>query len=150
MPNLTDHRVFQRELICARCEHPIAAGDEPAAGECRCGSGDVVERNYREFLPGADAVRDVRCVRHDAGALVDIPQRFVVHSPTGFEFGYGGSGPADLALNVLALLVPPQEAWRLHQRFKFDCIAKIPRDGGVIEAASVREWIRLQWEAAAA
>lgn len=24
-----------------------------------------------------------------------------VHSPTGFEFGYGGSGPADLALAIL-------------------------------------------------
>lgn len=26
----------------------------------------------------------------------------VWHSPTGFEYGYGGSGPADLALSILA------------------------------------------------
>lgn len=33
------------------------------------------------------------------------------HSPTGFECGYAGSGPADLALSVLhALMPPPDEA----------------------------------------
>lgn len=31
-----------------------------------------------------------------------VPLRHVVrHSPTGFEMGYGGSGPADLALSIL-------------------------------------------------
>lgn len=29
-------------------------------------------------------------------------RRVVLHSPTGFEWGYGGSGPADLALSILA------------------------------------------------
>lgn len=29
------------------------------------------------------------------------------HSPDGFEIGYGGSGPADLALSVLHALLPP-------------------------------------------
>jgi hypothetical protein len=31
-----------------------------------------------------------------------LRQRIVYHSPTGFEWGYAGSGPADLALNILA------------------------------------------------
>lgn len=31
-----------------------------------------------------------------------LRQRIVYHSPTGFEWGYPGSGPADLALNILA------------------------------------------------
>ncbi len=30
----------------------------------------------------------------------NVPHLGVHHSPSGFEFGYGGSGPADLALNV--------------------------------------------------
>lgn len=50
------------------------------------------------------------------------------HSPTGFEWGYAGSGPAQLAL---ALLVDAtgdeQTALRLHQEFKFTVIAKLPR-----------------------
>jgi hypothetical protein len=29
------------------------------------------------------------------------------HSPSGYECGYGGSGPADLALSVLHALLPP-------------------------------------------
>ncbi|CAB3754173.1 DUF6166 domain-containing protein [Paraburkholderia humisilvae] len=30
-----------------------------------------------------------------------------LHSPTGYECGYPGSGPADLALSVLHALLPP-------------------------------------------
>lgn len=38
------------------------------------------------------------------------------HSPSGYECGYAGSGPADLALSVLhALLPPPSEAEELAQ-----------------------------------
>jgi uncharacterized protein DUF6166 len=117
--------------------------------------GEYVPTRY--FLPLADAVADIHCTRTPVGgmrnadgshlgdALVDIPQRFVCHSPTGFEWGYGGSGPADLALNVLGLFVPPPEAWRLHQDFKFHFIAPMAREGGTIEAAEVRDWIQAQW-----
>lgn len=69
------------------------------------------------------------------------------HSPTGFECGYEGSGPAQLALAILAdhllwsrelpdnrpLPVPtPAEvectAVHWHQWFKRDVIARLPRD----------------------
>lgn len=50
------------------------------------------------------------------------------HSPTGFEWGYGGSGPAQLALAMLAdALVDPNLALRLHQSFKWRVIAALPR-----------------------
>lgn len=52
-------------------------------------------------------MRDVRCWRENGVAECSIPQRHKHHSPTGFEFGYGGSGPADLALNILALIIGP-------------------------------------------
>jgi Family of unknown function (DUF6166) len=42
------------------------------------------------------------------------------HSPDGFECGYAGSGPAQLALAILlAAGLPDERAGRLHQRFKF-------------------------------
>src|SRR5262245_11238444 len=53
------------------------------------------------------------------------------HSPTGFEWGYAGSGPAQLALAILVdatgddLLALP-----LHQRFKFERITTLRRDVG--------------------
>lgn len=51
------------------------------------------------------------------------------HSPTGFEWGYGGSGPAQLALAILAdVLGDDEKAARYHQWFKFMVIAKLPHD----------------------
>ena len=50
------------------------------------------------------------------------------HSPTGFEWGYGGSGPAQLALALLAdHLEDEQEVLNLYQRFKWTVIAALPR-----------------------
>jgi hypothetical protein len=48
------------------------------------------------------------------------------HSPTGFEWGYGGSGPAQLALAILAEhLGDDHAALSRYQRFKWACIAQI-------------------------
>jgi Family of unknown function (DUF6166) len=48
------------------------------------------------------------------------------HSPTGFEWGYGGSGPAQLALAILAEhLGNDDAALKLYQNFKWACIAQI-------------------------
>ncbi len=38
---------------------------------------------------------------HADGRRSLLERRIVWHSPTGFEWGYAGSGPADLALNLL-------------------------------------------------
>ena len=50
------------------------------------------------------------------------------HSPTGFECGYGGSGPAQLALAMLGEIVPQAEALEWYQRFKSRVIAALPSD----------------------
>ena len=50
------------------------------------------------------------------------------HSPAEFEWGYGGSGPAQLALAILAdHLGDDQEALDLYQRFKWTVIAELPK-----------------------
>ena len=49
------------------------------------------------------------------------------HSPTGFSWGYAGSGPAQLALALLAdALGDDDRATRLHQAFKFKVVACWP------------------------
>ena len=49
------------------------------------------------------------------------------HSPTGFEWGYGGSGPAQLSLALLAdALGDDDKAVRLHQPFKWEVVARLP------------------------
>lgn len=57
------------------------------------------------------------------------------HSPTGFECGYGGSGPAQLALALLAHALArtnkstaDERAVRSHQSYKWAVVAKLPRD----------------------
>src|SRR5438876_4164245 len=50
------------------------------------------------------------------------------HSPNGFEWGYGGSGPAQLALAVLAdHLADDHHARDFYQRFKWAVVAELPR-----------------------
>ncbi len=68
---------------------------------------------------------------HDSGATEELPLRLDLrnHSPSGFEAGYGGSGPAQLALAILCdALDDDQRAIRIYQQFKFRVIASLPRD----------------------
>jgi hypothetical protein len=107
----------------------------------------------------ADAlIAGVTCWRApDGTANSSIPRRHVHYAPTGFDWGFGGSGAADLALNVLAPFLPlapeatgvalrdgstvSEAAWALHQEFKYDLIATLPRSGGHITAETIRTWI---------
>jgi hypothetical protein len=61
------------------------------------------------------------------------------HSPTGFEFGYGGSGPAQLALAILADCCGDELAVTYHQPFKWAVIARFPADGGSLTGTFVRD-----------
>lgn len=72
------------------------------------------------------------------------------HSPDGFAWGYGGSGPAQLALALLLEEgMPPDDAVRLHQRFKWDVIAQLPIDGDWrVTGEEIRAWMLAHHEAA--
>lgn len=55
------------------------------------------------------------------------------HSPTGFEWGYGGSGPAQLAYCILAELFSHTIAKRNYMAFKRDVIAGLDEgEDGVV------------------
>jgi len=119
----------------------------------------VADNEQPVLLVGALEDVGLVCGRRPDGRLAtNVAQRFVWHSPTGFECGYGGSGPADLALNVLAALVPVgsdgAEGWTifdkqkvsataglLHQDFKDEFIARLPRQGGTVSIADIRAWL---------
>lgn len=62
------------------------------------------------------------------------------HSPTGFEWGYGGSGPAQLALAILAHhLGDDERAVRLHQQFKHQVVARLPRGAWKLTSSQVQQ-----------
>lgn len=68
-------------------------------------------------------------VQSDQGKAYELPWRLDLwnHSPTGLNWGYGGSGPAQCALALLAdHLEDDREAVKLHQPFKWLVIIKLP------------------------
>ena len=84
---------------------------------------------------------DIKAWRDSNGAHTNVPHAIVHHSPTGMEWGYGGSGPADFALNILYLFTDRETAFNLHQEFKREFVATMPREGGEIKANIIRDWI---------
>jgi hypothetical protein len=79
---------------------------------------------------GPDGLAVVRVIELD-GSTRPLRLRLDLtnHSPTGFEWGYDGSGPAQLALALLADATGDDEAAvRLHQQFKFAVIGRLQRD----------------------
>ena len=64
------------------------------------------------------------------------------HSPTGFEWGFSGSGPAQLALAILADHCDGnEEALDLYQRFKWAVVAQLPRIGWSLNTRQIDEAI---------
>ena len=66
------------------------------------------------------------------------------HSPTGFAWGYAGSGPAQLALALIVDATGRKriEPW-LYQRFKSEVIANLPQSSGwEMTQDEVRDWVR--------
>lgn len=61
------------------------------------------------------------------------------HSPTGLEWGYAGSGPAQLALALAADAGGDDAlALRAYQRLKFRLVGRLPRDGWELDEEQVR------------
>jgi hypothetical protein len=69
------------------------------------------------------------------------------HSPDGFEWGYGGSGPAQLALAILAHHLenmdrPKDLTPKLYQDFKFRVIGAIPQKANwSITTTAIESWL---------
>ena len=70
------------------------------------------------------------------------------HSPTGFEWGYGGSGPAQLALAILAdHLGNDEQAFNFHHRFKWSVIAELPRRSWTLTSQQIDQVLQTLREA---
>ena len=110
------------------------------------------ERFYQIFRDPEDGHVYCRWGKPFMGGPVPWP---VVHSPTGFDVGYEGDGPADLALAILAHYFEEviedgnpdsaTRAWGLHQEFTRDFIANrptLPPDGEFrITNEEIEEWL---------
>lgn len=64
------------------------------------------------------------------------------HSPDGFEWGYGGSGPSQLALAImLDLTGDPDKARKHYQGFKWDFLSEADKSGFEIREDEIRQWM---------
>lgn len=71
-----------------------------------------------------------------------VKPEWVWHSPAEFEWDYGGSGSAELALNILLTTSGDRDfAVQHHQAFKRQFVEKLPAEGGVIATGEVLDWI---------
>lgn len=91
----------------------------------------------------------------------NVPHLVEQHSPSGYEFGYGGSGPSDLALNATMILLNKMAnekdieldgtvdlengsvsrvVWENYQEFKSRFVAPCPREGAQVPWETLREW----------
>ena len=82
-----------------------------------------------EDLSGVEVTVDNRPLRHQ-----------VRHSPTGFEWGYLGSGPADLALNILWNFLGKEPSRILYMDFKTRFVARW-KDKWEITGQQIKDWI---------
>lgn len=151
-------------LHCICCNRPLSVRESIERG-----LGPICASRQLEEITGDNATgdhvdipfdpetMDIICRRDADGLHFNIFQVFKHHSPSGFEIGYGGSGPADFALNIMALftnhLNEPRDvklwdgkkisslAWNLHQRFKFQFVATLSREGGTIKGDDIRRWV---------
>jgi Family of unknown function (DUF6166) len=71
-------------------------------------------------------------------------QQLINHSPDGFDWGYGGSGPAQLALAIALTFCRPSTAVRLYQDFKWQFVATFPPEGFELDTAVVQSWFLLK------
>lgn len=86
--------------------------------------------------PGTVLVVEEDGVRRSLDPRFDLKR----HSPDGFQCGYSGSGPAQLALAILAEIYDDETACRYYQRFKDDVIAGLDGDSFVLDEHEVRRW----------
>lgn len=77
-------------------------------------------------LVGRALTRDV--ILNDRILDPYVSLKFVKHSLDGFSWGYGGSGPAQLALAVLLEIMPYHLALEYYHDFKFMVLSGLPGD----------------------
>lgn len=71
----------------------------------------------------------------------DYSQKCFNHSPDGFNWGYMGSGPSQLALAIMLEFLSEHEALALYMQFKGEFVAKLPQGQDFKVQFNILNWI---------
>jgi hypothetical protein len=85
--------------------------------------------------------RWVHTVEMNGMPLPIEPSQRVYHHSDAFNWGYGGSGPGQLALALLLTCTDAENAWRLHHLLKEEVVARWPHNESFTwPYAALRDW----------
>jgi hypothetical protein len=143
---LTDADSIRRGVgpVCAMKGHVLSVGD--------------VDADAMDHLDIPLSSGFVFGLTPDGKVATNIPWLVTYHSPTGFAWGYGGSGPADMALNIIEAVLRHRgykgpkitlttgdrlfaASERHHQEFKRQFLVGLPPEGGLIPYETVEKWL---------
>lgn len=104
-------------------------------------------KRYRGYVSsGGDASSPRTVTVAEDGGDERLLAHRVRHSPAGFSWGYGGSGPADLARSILSEHLGTDPSPGCYQAFKFAFAARFPQDGGwELSSTEIASWLA-GWE----
>jgi hypothetical protein len=147
-------RYPEGELLIRQCGHlthlreelKLQAGNIPGLFENGPTGPGVPEKTYHGTRDNLGcSVRVIQSWGRGDSFDCPLPERqdLISHSPGGLAWGYPGSGPAQLAMALLADLTGNGEyAVRRHQELKRDVIARILHDRWTIHGEDLAGWVR--------
>lgn len=98
------------------------------------------------YLRNDAPLRNIELERDKKGTpitnVIHSVSRHKKGSPPNFEWGYIGSGPFELAMNILyhfGLEEPEANYFSTH--FARDVLSYVPTEGGVVPEQQIREWL---------
>lgn len=92
------------------------------------------------MIIGVWLTKEVYCDRKKLSLQDSL--KIVNHSQTGFNWGYAGSGPAQLAAAILAHYKSASYARNWYQALKSDIIAQLPQNNFSIADTVIEDWIQ--------
>jgi DNA replication protein DnaC len=103
--------------------------------------------SYRIVKHGRDDIRCYRVTPNNTEEEIDEAQEVYNHSPSGFEYGYSGSGPSQLALAILYDFLKQDEKNHLlshYSKFTREFIATLDREKNEhhIQRSEILEFLR--------
>lgn len=137
---------------CRVCGKPltipshIEAGIGPICAARLAEAGEEHEVEEPDIWFDSDT-KDIVCKRvtvegKDYKRQFNFPHKVIRHSPTGMNWGYGGSGAADFALNALLMFISLEQAEPIYQAFKWQFVTKIPYEGGTIAGSEIISFLK--------
>jgi hypothetical protein len=106
------------------------------------GGATVNQPVYRGRRDPTAPVGEECTVTVDGEQCLDCRYDLLSASPSGPEWGYGGSGPAQLAVALLADAFDDEFACDHYQRFNREVVSELPEEGWTLTKQGLNTWRR--------